>query len=313
MSFKHLFIVGCGRSGTTMLQQALNRHPRILIPPETGYFLDFIGHTLRGQRRHLRSINRDLGIDLPMPDRRVRNPIDVIAWYQRIAEAYTRIQRREGVEYFGDKSPRHLLRLERIASFLPEARILLIYRDGRDVAISLSKVPWSPPDVYVNFAIWLRFYRWHQWALRQPNLHLIFLKYEDFVSDPEAHLRRVCEFLNVDYVPEMTEGRGGEGAFTEHETAWKASSLEAINTSRIGVSKSELSETRLRRLERWGEKALTSLGYELIHTPTTRLPLWFFPRLYAKHSAWRLKCAIALATKELFDSPISRTRSFALL
>jgi len=32
---KQFFIVGCPRSGTTMLQQALNRHPEIAIPPET--------------------------------------------------------------------------------------------------------------------------------------------------------------------------------------------------------------------------------------------------------------------------------------
>jgi hypothetical protein len=32
------FIVGCPRSGTTMVQQALNRHSRVAIPPETKYF-----------------------------------------------------------------------------------------------------------------------------------------------------------------------------------------------------------------------------------------------------------------------------------
>ncbi len=39
------FIVGCPRSGTTMVQQALNRHPQVVIPPETKYFFSFYGHS----------------------------------------------------------------------------------------------------------------------------------------------------------------------------------------------------------------------------------------------------------------------------
>ena len=42
-----------------MLQQALNRHPGIVIPPETAFFTHFLGHTRRGQLQHLRRINAD--------------------------------------------------------------------------------------------------------------------------------------------------------------------------------------------------------------------------------------------------------------
>src|SRR5215831_4421176 len=54
------FIVGCPRSGTTMVQQALNRHSQIVIPPETKFFFSFYGHSLAQQARHVRRLNADL-------------------------------------------------------------------------------------------------------------------------------------------------------------------------------------------------------------------------------------------------------------
>src|ERR1700722_15108612 len=43
------FIVGCPRSGTTVLQQALNRHSRIVVAPETRFFYLLDRSTTRGQ------------------------------------------------------------------------------------------------------------------------------------------------------------------------------------------------------------------------------------------------------------------------
>ena len=57
---KKLFLVGCPRSGTTLLQQALDRHGDIAIPPETRFFVDLVGHTRMGQLRQLQQINADL-------------------------------------------------------------------------------------------------------------------------------------------------------------------------------------------------------------------------------------------------------------
>lgn len=64
---KYVFIVGCPRSGTTLLQQALNRHSQIVIPPESKFFYYFYGQSYRRQSAHLERINSDLGIELVPP------------------------------------------------------------------------------------------------------------------------------------------------------------------------------------------------------------------------------------------------------
>ena len=320
-----------------MLQQALNRHSQIVIPPETGFFLDFVGHTRAGQRQHLKQINADLGITLPEPPRRISRHEDVVGFYEDMADAY--LERLEqnpllgdtaavvedalghanprglkpaarhektktalrcaDVVYFGDKSPRHLLGIRRIARYFPEAKFILIYRDGRDVALSLSRVPWGPSDYYVNFAIWLRFYRWHRWAASQASVDLHCVKYEGLVTTPEAELGKITEFLGIEYEPDMASASGNWEGITEREHEWKNRAFEKIDTSRVAVWRRELSPEQNRRIERWGGRALASLGYDLITDRQQRLPLTFFPCLHLRHTAWRIGRAWQLAKKEL--------------
>jgi len=295
---RKFFIVGCGRSGTTVLQQALNRHSRIVIPPETGYFIDFLGHTRRGQTQHLRRINADLGLDLAPPAHRLRHRAESVAYYDAIAEAYVRRLRRSDITCFGDKSPHHIFALRRIATWLPDARFILMYRDGRDVALSLSRVPWAPDDLFVNFAIWLRCYRWHQWA-KAANLDLMCVKYEDFVTRPETELRRIAAFLTVDYEAPMAQGYGNQEGIPAWEKEWKARAVERISPTRVRLWREELSPDDVALLERWGGNALRELGYELSTPQPRRLPLPFFPRLWYRHTAWRARCAVKLLKKEI--------------
>src|SRR5207247_1101665 len=124
-----------------MLQQALNRHSKIVIPPETKFFFSFLGHSKRTQLRHLRRLNTDLQIDLPLPPKRIRSTWDAGAFYEQMARLYVERLRRADVVYFGEKTPEHTGQLPRIQAVFPDAKIIFLYRDGRDVALSLTKVP----------------------------------------------------------------------------------------------------------------------------------------------------------------------------
>src|SRR5207253_4289035 len=92
------------------------------------------------------------------------------------------------VAAFGEKTPEHTGHLPLIRQVFPEAKILVLYRDGRDVAASLSKMPWSSPNLYVNFLVWLYYHRAVQAANVRawPGVH--FARYEDIVADPEQQL-----------------------------------------------------------------------------------------------------------------------------
>ncbi len=298
---KKLFIVGCGRSGTTTLQQALNRHSQIVIPPETGFFVAFLGHTRAGQRQHLRQINGDLQIDTPFPPRRIPRGPEAIALYEQIAGLYLRRLGREGVEYFGDKTPHHLMRLRWIHEHYPDAKIILVYRDGRDVALSMTKVSWAHPDLYVNFAYWLRCCRLGEKALGLLSPRIAPVSYEDLVTDPERELRRIAVFLGVAYEPQMAEGQGNREGVAAREYGWKMHAFEKINPGRVGVWRQELTAEQAGNLERWGGTTLRTLGYELVtEAGPGRLPLTLLLEVHSRLYAWRVRWALRMATKNLF-------------
>lgn len=295
------FIVGCGRSGTTLLQQILNHHSRIAIPPETGFFCDVVGHSRRGQLRHLREIERDLEIDLEPPASALAGAA-AIDYFEEIARLYLRRLGRPGVTHFGEKSPRHLLVLPRIERLLPTARVLLVYRDGRDVALSLSQVPWSPPDVRVNFAIWLRYCRWHDWAVSRSALPLLPVRYEDLVADPESGIAAVLDFLGLPPEPLLERRTRLAEGIPEWEMPWKARALEPIDASRVGRWRSELEPPLLERLESWGGDTLRRLGYELGTEPQGPPPRAFLAGVYCRWTLWRLGRALRLARRDLLGT-----------
>lgn len=286
-----------------MLQQALNRHSRVVIPPETGFFLDLVGHTLRGQRNHLRQIAADLKIDVPPIDRRAASQTQVRELFEEIAARYIASVRKTGAienqpTHFGEKSPRHLLCLPRIIAAYPEARIILIYRDGRDVAPSLARVPWGPSDLYVNFGIWLRFVRAQLRARELTGVNLCEVKYESLVAQPKRELERLCTFLKLPFEEALAAGSGNREGVPEWEDEWKARALQPISQSRAQLWRTELSETQLSRMEAWGGRELELLGYELSQDKPPSLPPWFLPTVWIKQNAWRIGRALKLAKKE---------------
>jgi Sulfotransferase family len=279
-----VFIVGCPRSGTTMVQQALNRHSQIVIPPETKFFFSFFGQSRGRQARHVERLNADLGIRLPPPAKAVRSVADGRAFFEAMARQYVEKVPKRNPAYFGEKTPEHTGHLPRIRQLFPRAKILVLHRDGRDVALSLSKMPWMTPDLYVNFIVWLYYQRAVRRAGGAAYPHLYFARYEDVVADPEKEFRGVLRFLGLPYEPAVARGCGNTEGIPEREYPWKHRALGGITAERVGVFKSELSHAQIAILERLGRHALPSLGYELLTDGQGPLPPGFL-----------LKVSLALA------------------
>jgi len=266
------FLVGCPRSGTTMVQQALNRHSAIAIPPETKYFFSFYGHSRRCQARHVARLNADLGIALPAPAARVCTAPDGRAFYDLMARQYVERLGKKDVRLFGEKTPEHTGHLPRIRELFPASKIVVLCRDGRDVALSLTKVPWMSSNLYVNFLVWL-YYAGVIRAAHNSLPNLYFARYEDIVANPERELGGILDFLGLAYEPAVARGCGNREGIPEREFAWKERALAKITPERVGVFREELNVFQTEVLERLGRNALPALGYPLLTGGKRRVPL----------------------------------------
>jgi hypothetical protein len=293
------FIVGCPRSGTTMVQQALNRHSQIVIPPETKFFFSFFGHPRKAQLRHIERLNADLKINLPKPAKAIRSEMEGRAFYEEMARQYLERVQKPNVVLFGEKTPEHTGHLPRIRQLFPNAKILVLYRDGRDVAASLSRMPWMSSNLYVNFLVWL-YYHWVvQNEKQKSHAHLYFARYEDIVAEPEKRLGAILQFLELPYEPAVAEGWGNREGIPEREYAWKSRAMRKISADRVGVFRQELSGEQIAILERLGRDVLLSLGYPLLTDGKQPLSTAFFLSLFYGFSCFVYRLPRSALLKEL--------------
>lgn len=260
---KPLFLVGCPRSGTTLLQQILDRHPAVRVIPETAYFSTLVGLGKSGLRRHWARMVEDLGVTVPPPAGR-------LGWDARTARTYLDLAAlvagddAAGLAWFGDKTPDHLRVAIRIAGLLPEARFLALTRDGRDVAASLAAVPWAPPHPGAGFAMWLDSRRHHRRLLAAHPERTCELRFEDLVNRPATEIERVLAFLGLPPGAEpLLRTDGAARGIPARELPWKGRATGPPQPDRAGAWRRSLEPALAAALSDWGRRELTEAGYEI--------------------------------------------------
>lgn len=205
------FIVGVGRSGTTMLRLMLDAHPELAIPPETHFVPDLIEaiDDGAGPERAIEVMTAvrqwgDLGIEAD----EVRSRFEALESFNSgdaLRAFYAIYLERQGKPRWGEKTPAYVRKMRRIERALPEARFIHVIRDGRDVALSRWKRTLGEgkraPAAQVAEG-WERRIRRAQKQGRRLR-HYLELRYEDLVTETEANLRRIAEFIELEWDPSM--------------------------------------------------------------------------------------------------------------
>jgi hypothetical protein len=285
MTYQKFFIVGCPRSGTTLLQQALNRHSQVAIPPETAFFT-LLGLARRHQYAHLQRLSEDLGIILPSGSWRLQTVSEARVFYEETARRYVHQIGKPGITHFGEKTPEHLSRLSRIRAVFPGSKVICIFRDGRDVSLSLQSLPWTSRNLYVNFALWLHCCRLQKWARRSCHLPLHFVRYENLVANPEKELRTILAFLDLPFEAQVMTTGGNTDVIPAWEYGWKGRATQPISTDRIGLWRRQLPPDQVGVLERWGGEVLREWGYPLATDGRHPLPWFFNTRVGVRSLLW---------------------------
>ena len=203
-------IVGAPRSGTTLLRFMLDAHPALAIPPETGFVAACAQLKGRGESLRQRFLATVLNFPPDAPgwsdfqiaeeDFRARvseiEPFTVAAGLRAFYQLYAS---RCGKPRCGDKTPMYCLHLAAIEKILPEAHFLHLIRDGRDTALSLRPMWFSPGGDIRTLATYWREAVTTARAQGARCRHYIEVRYEDLVLRPAEVLARVCDFLDLSF------------------------------------------------------------------------------------------------------------------
>ena len=280
------FVCGVTRSGTTLVRLMLDSHPDLAIPGETHWLPKLIKAAERGKQSHEDFATMiidhkrwgDFHLDADELRQRINqvnppNAADVIRAF------YTLYAEREGKTRYGDKTPGYIKEMPRIERVLPEARFVHIIRDGRDVSLSHLRMNWGPESYAESAKLWRQRIRKTRRLARNTS-HYMEIRFEDLVTDTEGVLRRVCDFVELEFDPvmldyhERAEGRLAEKARelprknrpnqpAEARMESHRLATEPPRSDRIGLWRERMSPEEVAEYESVAGDMLVTLGYEL--------------------------------------------------
>jgi sulfotransferase family protein len=211
------FIVGSGRSGTTLLRLMLGQHPDLAIPPESYFPISMRYREPRYRSgggfdldRYADDLLRNVRFrDWELEESTVRERLAglrSIDWAEAIRRTFELYAEREGKPRYGDKTPWFILRIEELSALFPEARFVHLIRDGRDVSLSIREMSWGPSRTPALAEFWAKRIRTGRRAgLAVGPERYMELRYEDLVDQPARELVRVCAFLELDFREAMLD------------------------------------------------------------------------------------------------------------
>ncbi len=216
-----LFIVGCGRSGTSLFRMIFNNHPDLAIPDESHFI--YVSARRRAAGKLPASLKDPKGWNRFLEY--LENDTPVYRWglsFPSLIDQLERIQARSYASVFdtifkefmhserksrwGDKTPMHVNYILLVNHFFPNAKFIHIIRDGRDVALSLLRLKWGPRRIEYSGYYW-------KWLVLMGMLcgrilgpeRYCEIRYEDLINEPEGILKSLCSWLALEYDPVMLE------------------------------------------------------------------------------------------------------------
>ena len=113
--------------------------------------------------------------------------------------AQTQIKDKD-VKYFGDSTPVNMMHAFQIQKLLPDARFINVIRDGRDVALSITKEAWGPNDPYVGLKWWANRVLKSAQALSKVDKNSVHeFRIEDLVvHEREDTYNKILNFLAIE-------------------------------------------------------------------------------------------------------------------
>jgi hypothetical protein len=224
MDHKYLFIGGLHRSGTWLHVRSLQGHPEISVLGETPDIISS-GREPELEGQFLQSV---------YPNDRYYGGVGQLGFHPEahltehsmlVTEENRRKLLKEWEPYWDtdkqyllEKTPANLIRSRFLQAMFPNTRFIFIMR--HPVAVALAQQKWTGLSVNTLLDNWLACYK----TLSEDIQYLeycLWLRYEDFVREPDAYLEKLYSFLEIRGIPRTQSVRsdGNERYFSIWEEA----------------------------------------------------------------------------------------------
>jgi len=252
-----IFIGGYGRSGTTLMRALIGTHPNVSCVPESKIIPDLL-EFIENKRYSIGFID-DLahaGITENMLDMATANFIYTLTELQN-----------SNTEFQCTKDPNNVKHMVYLKKIFPNAKIVYMVRDGRDVAVSYMK-QYNESLNYKNMKI--HTFSWSIFnkivgdqcnALGKSSC--LMVKYEELVLELEKTMKKVVDFLNLTWTDNFLKHERFIGDKVKvSDTEWSTDQIKKPiykNSMRNWIHVKDYNETDLKSYAH----VLESFGYQV--------------------------------------------------
>ncbi len=240
-----VFLAGCPRSGTTLLQSLLAANSHVISFPETHFYerlvrgrlLTALGVPSRRARPHWSEFLGEIGHPEMQPIL-PKNAIFIRQFSKAFVQVLDTIALDQGMFVWLEKTPGHLRHVRTIEKLVDRTRFVHIVRNGEDTIASLNDLRNKQPRTWGRWFAsldhciqrWVTDVRISKEYASKENHRLV--RYEQLVKNPRSVLENLCGFVGVPFEENMLAGntKSADRLILEAEP-WKKSVNEPIWTT----------------------------------------------------------------------------------
>lgn len=265
-----IFIGGLFKSGTTLLRAMLGQHSQIASGLET-YWFDIDWENIKNinnegkmtKLMHFYDVNHDTMQRMVEKSYSVKEFIDQLLYGFAV---------REGKRRWAEKTPGNVVHMDKIIELWPDAQILHIIRDPRDVFASLRQAKkWDTIEEFMDrWCAFIGSAEKHKDLLDLNDKRYLEIRYEKLVINPDDVMEKILCFLNEDFEENVAHFHGKKDDFTKVlEATGKASTTldrlrKPLSTERIGIWRKILEKSDIDALYSVAkEKKMLDIFYRL--------------------------------------------------
>jgi hypothetical protein len=285
------FIAGAAKSGTTLLVSLLDSHPKLLVmPQDTAYFPTVLTkYGSRGRRAQFDYLTKESWTNVLFGFQAMRGRQDYAQFpkqkfletFERVAfdpananrdllvlmmEAYAEVVGvpLDRIKRWVEKTPANRNYVLEIFSRFPKAKLLLTMRDPR--ALLAAQIALEHARKTRRFSVYYVVAHWRAAAklakrIRNEEVPGLVVGYEDLALDPKMSMQKVCDYLEINFDPEIVLNP------TKVGRSWAGNSAAGdrfteISTAPVTRWKNELNENEVGWVEWHCRDLMPEFGYE---------------------------------------------------
>jgi len=284
-----VFIVGCYRSGTTLMRMMLSAHSRIHISQETNY-IDKLTNQLDSKdllfdssdfQAMLNQINFYLSQEgweyTPcINDFTIEGVVNNWSYpeiVKQIALLDLPERKKEKLLLWGDNTPQYIKSMFFLNEMFPNAKFIVMVRDPRDVAASARKLHFGGKTPIGSAVDWKTSIIHAEEAKESfGEGRVLILKYESLVKETKYSLNTLCRFLGVQYEEGMMNYHQTQAAHQMKKHGHHQMLARPMSSKTIGRYRADLKYSDIKAIELFLADYLLSFDYfsEKDHTNATK-------------------------------------------